>query len=879
VFGSTTGAQNVTLTVGSKGCYASITKSAYITVKGPIAQLTTSTDCSSSRVYTFQAMVQDANHWTWDFGDGTTVANSTTTTISHTYSVSGNFVAKLTASNNTSGCAPSIDSAKVYVRKIKATLLSPDTLFCSGKSISFNASPSTDVDPQCNSGYYWIWGDDKGPGIYGSPTASHIYLKPGKYDLKLIVKDINNCWDTLVRPVRASGVTPKFVSNVKYGCLPLSVNFTDQSVSDTTIVAWSWNFGDGGNGTTQNPTHLFTATAPKTFTVTETVTNKLGCMAQYTSTITPSRPDTGFSASKTTLCTGDSVKFTPTTLNHKGYSWNFGDGTAVSTATSPYHVFKKPGAFAVSLEVSDSIGCKGTKTIVNYITVQGVPNVGFYSTADSVGAKNCYPLLVQFKDTSIANIFQSRIWDLGNGTQVVPNTQVGTTYQLPGTYTVSLSVTTTFGCSSKLTKSIKVNGPVGDFTLTPTTICKGSSVTLGVKDTARVFTYHWDFGDGYDAGKASPVTHVFNHHPVGGQAQITLVYWSADSSCKKAVTHNLKIHQVTAEFKRNGEAVKSDTVHCLGVQDVFTNNSQSASTWLWNFGDGNTSTVNNPTYTYTAAGTYSVSLNIKDNTLGCVDTLVKKMYINQLPVVSATGGEKCEDKLLQLSATGGVTYNWLPLKNLNSSNIPNPVVDTLLKVNTNYTVVATDANGCTGVGVAPVLINHRPKSIKWDTTIVIGQTIAIDTAYQGTNYTYVWSPADSLSCTTCGIPTIKPLVNKDFTVSISDKKGCFPSINSYIKIVVDPKSSLDVPTAFSPNGDGVNDVVYVDGWGIKKLLEFKIYNRWGELLFTSNDLKTGWDGKYNGVVQNIDSYAYTVIAETYVDKQPLTKKGYIKIIK
>ena len=92
-------------------------------------------------------------------------------------------------------------------------------------------------------------------------------------------------------------------------------------------------------------------------------------------------------------------------------------------------------------------------------------------------------------------------------------------------------------------------------------------------------------------------------------------------------------------------------------------------------------------------------------------------------------------------------------------------------------------------------------------------------------------------------------------------------------------SSVDVPDIFTPNGDGDNDVIYVKGWGIKKLLEFSIYNRWGEKVFTTTDINVGWDGTYKGKRQNMDTYAYYVKVETYIDPQPLTKKGNITLIR
>jgi gliding motility-associated-like protein len=96
---------------------------------------------------------------------------------------------------------------------------------------------------------------------------------------------------------------------------------------------------------------------------------------------------------------------------------------------------------------------------------------------------------------------------------------------------------------------------------------------------------------------------------------------------------------------------------------------------------------------------------------------------------------------------------------------------------------------------------------------------------------------------------------------------------------IEPKASVDVPTAFTPNGDGINDIIYVDGWGIRKLNYFRIYNRWGELLFESNDIKIGWDGTYKGVPQNMETYVWQVSVETYAETKPLLKTHTFKLIR
>ena len=169
-------------------------------------------------------------------------------------------------------------------------------------------------------------------------------------------------------------------------------------------------------------------------------------------------------------------------------------------------------------------------------------------------------------------------------------------------------------------------------------------------------------------------------------------------------------------------------------------------------------------------------------------------------------------------------------------------------------------------------------SISWDTTVVVGQVVPLNNN-SGSNFTYTWNPVTDLSCTNCPYPVSNSTVNITYSVTIADNMGCFRTVNTHT-IIVELKGTVDVPTAFTPNGDGINDVIYVDGWGIRKLNYFRIFNRWGQLLFESNDIKIGWDGMFNGVPQNMETYVYQVSADAYVDAQkPFLKTGTFKLIR
>ena len=164
-----------------------------------------------------------------------------------------------------------------------------------------------------------------------------------------------------------------------------------------------------------------------------------------------------------------------------------------------------------------------------------------------------------------------------------------------------------------------------------------------------------------------------------------------------------------------------------------------------------------------------------------------------------------------------------------------------------------------------------------DTVIQIGETVTLFATSDQNNVTYTWSPNYELSGTIGSYVFARPLESTTYTIVMVDSMGCFEIIETvYIEVL--ENYSLDVPNVFTPNGDVSNEKVFVRGWGIKQLLEFSIYNRWGARVYFSDDLYQGWDGTYDGKKQNIDTYTYYVKVLTFGDTI-LEKKGNITLLK
>ena len=870
-FNNVTGAQNITMDASYNGCIGSITSNNVITVKGPLVHFYPVNNCSTPFVYSFTGTVSDAANWTWYFGDGQTLNTTTDVTPSHTYAATGDYDVLLIGFNPSSGCQPDSEMHTIHVKDILA-VITTDTTACAGGPVVFDGSASQDVNAACHEGYLWYWNDGTHPDNSENPSTPHTFNTGGIYSVKLVVTDINGCKDSVRQNVKVYKIQSKFSFDNNYGCLPLTVNFADSSKADTTIVQWSWSFGDGGTSLLQNPTHIYTLVPlAGTFQVTLTVKDTIGCTNSRSFFITPSIPDSTFGALSTTgICAGDSVHFRPFGTV-PGYKWYFGDGDS-SSLQLPWHVYDNGGTYTVTLVVTDSIGCKGSKTTPSFVNVQDYPLAGFVSSADTIFNK-CYPLLVNYTDTSINVAPGIRTWNLGNGSQVITAATVGTIYQGPGTYAVSLFVQTTFGCKDTVVKSLTVEGPLGNFDILPTTICKGQSVTFSIKDTNDLSSYLWDFGDGLDTIGVSPVTHQFNINPSSGQTTVGLVMWSPDSTCTATKTNILNIYPVIANFS----LANNDSTWCLNEVNTLTNQSLNATTYNWNFGNGTVYTgANPPPFSYSNTGSFNVTLTVNDNVTGCRDTMVQEIIVTPLPIIAATGGDTCQGFSVQLFASGGISYLWQPAADLNNDTIPNPIATPA--ASTTYTVQVTDNNNCSKTKSVPVIIYQAPPEVHMDTTIVIGSPVLIGYDMIDPGYIYTWNPTIYLSCSTCPVPLSHVLENTTYDFMVKDTVGCF-SVTSTYDFIIKPVTSIDVPTAFTPDGDHQNDVIFVNGWGIKQLIDFKIYNRWGQLVFETNDITEGWDGYYKGVLQPQDTYVYQAEVETWISGQKLQKKGMFELIR
>jgi large repetitive protein len=243
----------------------------------------------------------------------------------------------------------------------------------------------------------------------------------------------------------------------------------------------------------------------------------------------------------------------------------------------------------------------------------------------------------------------------------------------------------------------------------------------------------------------------------------------------------------------------------------------------------------------------------------------------------------CTGDSVQLNATGAATYAWSPATGLSCANCPAPVATPA--VTTVYRVIGKDAYNCfqdtayvtIGVGNYPV-VNVGPDKI-----LATGTEFALTpTATNGPIALWTWTPANDLSCGSCSSPVVTAKKDICYTLTATNFFGCSGRDTMCIKVFCE-SSQLFVPNAFTPDGDGINDLLVVRAKGVKLVKSFRIFNRWGQVVFersnfTPNSDTHGWNGSVNGIAAPPDVYVYTceVVCE---DGTPYTYKGNVAIIK
>jgi PKD repeat protein len=457
----------------------------------------------------------------------------------------------------------------------------------------------------------WNWNFGDG-STSSTQNPSHTFNSAGNFTVTLTVANGTGQTSSKSSVITATNatatpVTANFSANPSSGQAPLTVQFTDQSTGP--VTNWNWSFGDGATSLVQNPSHTYGNTG--SFTATLTVNGSSGQTSSTSHTITVTNiavtpVSANFSANPSSGQAPLTVQFTDQSTGPvTGWNWNFGDG-ATSTAQNPSHTYNNAGSFTATLTVNGSSGqTSSTSRTITVTNVAVTPVSANFSANPSSGQA---PLAVQFTDQSTGPVTGWN-WNFGDGaTSTAQNPNH--TYTSAGSYTATLTVNGSSGQTSSTSRTIMVTNapppPVSaSFTANPSSGQAPLAVQFTDQSTGPVTGWNWNFGDGATSTTQNP-SHTYNN--AGSYTAKLTVNGSGgqtSSSSRTITVTNTSPLPVNASFTANPSSGQAP----LTVQ--FTDQSTGpVTTWNWNFGDGATSTTQNPSHIYNNAGSFTATLTV-----------------------------------------------------------------------------------------------------------------------------------------------------------------------------------------------------------------------------------------------------------------------------
>lgn len=865
------GTYNVTLIVASgSGCSDTVTRS--VTVNpAPVADFTNNSVCKNTATdFTNLSGINNGviDFYAWNFGDGNT---STLQNPSHTYLTDGSFTTTLVVTSDL-GCNDTMTKLVIVHPLPVMSFNAPPA--CLDNATLFNDGST--VNSGSINGWYWEFGD----GISSNnQNPSHVYNTDGSFSVMLVATTNNGCSDSLVQSVIVYPLpaTNFGSSNV---CLNNVTQFADSTtISSGSISSYNWIFGDGSSSSSQNPSHNYTS--PGTYSVSLITSSNFGCADTFTQSINVfALPVVQFSSGD--VCFGLGTAFyNQTTINGGGIAncvWNFGDGST-DTTQNPVHAYGAPGIYNVSLTATTIAGCTGS--ITQAVEVFENPVAHFN------GTDVCIDNPTIFTDGSYMpgnnGIIVTWAWTFGDG-GTSPSKNPIHIYTNPGTYNVGLTVTSDKGCEDAFDDSVRVfisptpaislsNGCITD----PVTFVNTDDPT-----NASGSTFLWSFGDGNTSSAASP-THLYT---LPGTYNVTLEVTN-QSSCKTSVTTPIVIHPLPDPGFNAGDACANETIQ---FQNTSTISAGTITGYQWIFGDGTTSTLENPSHAFSTPGTYTVTLIAVSN-YGCIDSVSMTITIFALPTTqfTAMNSEGCGPLPVQftdqsfISSGNIVGWSW-NFGDGGTDSTQNPVHIYTASGNYTVTLTVTSNNGCQTTYSINNLVTVYPQPVAEFTPSPNNETTTespyfeFDNQSTGSTVQY-WDFGDG-HVSTAENPSHAYADSGTFVVTlmVQNQYGCVDTISKIVKII--PITTIFVPNAFSPNNDGANEVFTLKGYNITDI-QFTIWNRWGESVFTTTDgFNHPWDGSidFSNEVAKEDVYVYVAVVKD-VFGQTHHRKGRVTLVR
>ena len=638
--------------------------------------------CQDQQVNFTDVTLNGPDAWLWDFGDGNT---SQVQNPSHTYVNPGTYDISLTTSKQ-GQCANTFTFPSFIEVSEK-----PDVQFSVDSSYSCVAPFNVQFFDNTFGAVSWDW-------VFGNGLSSNLsspqvsFNDYGGFDVSLLVTNSQGCSEVkLIKDmIKVEDILVDFSLDSSMGCVPLDVAFSDSTNSIRPLVDWSWDFGDGTFSNAQHPTHQYVN--PGLYDVFLSVTNDYGCMSTslFQSVVKVAEPPVvDFLASPLITCVGDDITFTDLSSSTSSlidtWQWDFGDGGSAGLQNLVYQ-YQSTGYYDVSLTVGAN-GCRDTLTFSDYIKIVE-PTAIFEEEYDCEN-----PFMVKFDNLSIGA--DNVVWDFGDGTTSSSFSPTHI-FSSRGTYDVVLSVSNSIsGCTHDFLKKVTITDPIADFdylinanhNYEDSVGCAPHEVFLNNQSQdCDYFQVLWS--DGYIG--YGRVDHILIDP---GLIDVSMVITDIHG-CKDTMHYDnmYRINDVVADFG------VTNVFGCDTMRVDFIDLSTPSSHVLWDFGDGGSSTDNNPQYVYNNQGAYDVILYAESNE-GCRDTIKKSQYIEfQYPIADLSvpfqGVCPFEDvTFINLSEGVGISSSW-DFGDGNQSYLQDPLHSFNANGVYDITLTVVDSFGC-----------------------------------------------------------------------------------------------------------------------------------------------------------------------------------------
>lgn len=672
---------------------------------------------------------------------------------------------------------------------------------------------------------------------------------------------------------------PKFVflPNQKR-CLGEPITFIDSTLSFSGILKRYWNFGDGSpiDSVNTNPTHTYSTAG--NYTVTLTVLAIDGCVNTFTQTVSVgSIPLAGFLMNSANNCVGTSISLTDTSSvtvgTISGWYWELDNNGLTASIRDPSTTYTTGGLKNIRLVVKTIEGCV-SDTLYQTIQIHDRPVVDF-TFSDSV----CVGTPTLFFGTSSSSQYPvtNWLWSVGDTSTSPINTQnAAYTFSAAGLYNVALGANSNgnAGCLGTITKNVFVTSkPIpaikNVLTCQNTTVrLLDSSYTVG---GISITGWWWDLGNGQFSTDQNPLVTYSNAGPV--TVRLAVRNSRGCLSDTLSFTINVGIKPLAA-FTIGTSLCNNNN---LSFTDASTVTGATIQQWQWIYNSTVFSTQQNSSYNF-PTGNNQVGL-VVTSSVGCVsDSLFQSFLVKTKPAIQMFFKDTCRYSLVNMNAietsTFGIeTWHW----NFGDGTtaIGNPVSHVYNNNGIyNISMYAISVQGCSSDTIRGNINIYGTNAFAGNDTIAApNQPIQLNATG---GLSYQWFPGTGLNNNNIPNPIATLGNDQTYYLRASTPEGCESFDTLKIKIYKGPE--IYVPGAFTPNGDGNNDVLRTRPVGIQTFEYFIVYNRYGQVIFRSSDPQRGWDGRVQGKEQDTGTYVWMANGVDFLGNK-IFRKGSVLLIR